>query len=164
MMPARASVLAILSLLGVACVSGDDPRCGDGERGAQEECDGADVPVQCHPGAGAITCNSGCALDLTACSAYCGDGVVNGEEGCDGLDVPVACHPGAGAVVCNADCTLDVSACSAYCGDGVVNGDEECDGPNMLQCPWWCTGSITCTAGCRRVYACVPQPGTSTCF
>lgn len=164
-MPGRARLLVLLALLHASCSSSDDPPCGDGSRGAYEECDGDDLPVRCHPEAGTITCSAECTIDYGGCTAYCGDGLLDGTgsepEECDGPSNPRQCHPGAGVIGCNPDCTIDDAGCSAYCGDGVVNGPEgqaeQCDGASGLPaCPWWCTGSWRCTAECHLVNDCLP--------
>ncbi len=116
-MPAHARLVALLAVLFWSCSSSGDPFCGDGSRTADEQCDGDDLPVRCHPEAGTITCTSDCTIDYGGCTAYCGDGLLDGTgsepEACDGLSNPRQCHPGAGVLGCNADCTIDHGGCSA---------------------------------------------------
>jgi fibro-slime domain-containing protein len=122
------------------------PRCGDGQMTAGEECDLGEVLND-------DTTYNGCTTECKF-GPFCGDGVVNGAESCDdGRNVTVGynlsgCAPGCvwppscgnaqldpgeecdeGAANadgvyggCSTSCTLN-----AYCGDGVVNGSEQCD-------------------------------------
>lgn len=87
-------------------------RCGDGIRGAGEDCDGID----------ASTCPGTCSA---TCTCRCGDGITNPPaETCDGADAE-AC-PG----LCQADCSCP----PPVCGNGVKETGEQCDGTALGDC------------------------------
>lgn len=110
--------------------------CGDGRAAGLEECDGTDLREQTC--LGALSCDSDCRLDYSACEPDCGDGVVLGDEECefgvDGGFKNLACSdyestaigfdkPYASGTVgsCNKDtCTFGRNDCS-FCGDGELD-------------------------------------------
>ena len=62
--------------------------CGNGVLDPGEICDGAQVPACA--GAGSITCNSDCSVDLSACpTGFCGANVPGSEALCEGTTLPV---------------------------------------------------------------------------
>ncbi len=102
-----------------------EPSCGDGARGAGEECDDgndasgdgcADCRVE--PGFVCYEPDGG----ASSCEATCGDGLVEPEahEECDQGDA----NSDTAANACRTRCVR------ASCGDGVVDDGEECDDAN----------------------------------
>ncbi len=96
------------------------PACGDGFRGAQEECDGDDLDgrtcADFGHNSGDLACATDCTFDTSACSSVelCGNGLDD-----DG-DRLADCE--------DDDCEGDIAACPR-CGDGVINqASEACDG------------------------------------
>jgi len=107
--------------------------CGDGTRGAGEECDGGDLAgMGCTDlgfFGGTLACDGACDYDTSGCTAPpgCGDGTVDGVEECD--DGPLN-GPGAD---CTPVCRVNVCgdgfphATNEGCDDGVNNGfDADC--------------------------------------
>lgn len=140
-----------------ACVKASTAKtCGNNVREGDEECDGADMPMEnCADysaddySGGKLSCTKSCKIDESACVKkvvqLCGNGVIDDGEVCDGKILPfnyTACNKYdsslyfKGTVKCSADCkSIDVSACATYCGNGAVNASkgEECDGAKFQQ-------------------------------
>ncbi len=106
------------------------PRCGDGEVGAGEQCD---------TGGQSATCDADCTY------ADCGDGDLNepaGEECDDGNSNDFD--------VCANDCTTQIPA---NCGDSLIGAGEECDdGAETDQCDADCS-LVVCGDGYRNALA-----------
>jgi cysteine-rich repeat protein len=119
--------------------AGTGPRCGDGVRNGNEECDdGNTIDTD--------SCTSKCLL------ARCGDGIVHaGVELCDdgNRDDTDSCRNGCGPAscgdgvveppeTCDDGNTINTDACLsscvlAFCGDGIVHGGvEACDDGDTL--------------------------------
>lgn len=119
--------------------------CGDGARGAGEECDDGNLEL----GDG---CDATCTIEQV--TSECGDGVAEGEERCDDGDR----DDGDG---CNATCIVEPGwTCLPErcfrCGDGLLDPSELCDDGEL---------SGACVA-CERVlfgWECVGDNAGSTC-
>ena len=142
-----------------------EPRCGDGNIDAGEECDSSSFPdnIKTCNGydpytykSGSLSCSSSCKIDTSACKAFCGNGEVNSTyngytigEKCDtakAVTRSCATELGtgySGTLKCAADCkSFDPSECVApSCGDGTVNQtSENCDGSKFRNNKTTCVG------------------------
>ncbi len=115
----------------------DEPVCGDGRIGGDEECDTTNLDllncIALDFDGGTLACTDDCQLDTSGCTT-CGDMVIAGDEECDTNDFGGAtCESEgfvSGSLACTNDCALDTSGCSA-CGDGDIDAGEECDGTDL---------------------------------
>ena len=144
------------------------PKCSNGIREGQEECDGKDFgDASCESlgkGTGNLKCTNTCTIDTTECvsvpPAGCGDGAKSDQEECDGQDFGDAtCESlgeGTGNLRCTETCTIDTTECVAVppagCGDGAKNGEEECDdkdfGGATCETLGLGVGTLKCTETC----------------
>ncbi len=121
------------------------PKCSNGIREGQEECDGEDFGgATCESlgeGTGNLRCTQSCTIDTTECVAVppagCGDGAKSDQEECDDKDFGGAtCETlglGVGTLKCTETCAIDNSDCKkpVVCGNGVREDKEECDGEDF---------------------------------
>lgn len=122
-------------------------RCGDGNRGGAEECDGNDFGRQSCADfgfdRGDLSCTHSCTVDTSRCvnDDPCGNGAIDRGESCDGDNFgDRSCADygfDAGALGCSDTCdAIDTSGCyneqpPPECGDGAVDPGEECDGNDL---------------------------------
>jgi len=155
------SLGTFLDNVAVDCVPPPQPRCGDGIKNGDEQCDnGTANGVACVPSYDGTCdwCDQSCQTHHEV-GPYCGDKIKNGDEQCDGTD-GVGAHQ-----TCNANCHLvDLT----YCGDGSVqnpNDDqvaEQCDanGQNGVACTAPYGGDCTyCSNECQNVVVTGPYCG-----
>jgi cysteine-rich repeat protein len=159
--------------------------CGDGAKGENEQCDGADLGGQSCESTlgegykGTLGCKSNCQFDFTGCAKnpVCGDGAINvaGEE-CDDSDFAgKTCknilnnQAASGTLSCTSACKIDASGCQLgpFCGDGKKDDAEACDGDDLGNKPDCATvtgdpnkgGILKCKADCTFDTAgCVDNP------
>ncbi len=133
-----------------------EPRCGDGQVDAGEECDDGNntsrdgcegdctLPVcgngildpgeQCDDGN--LTNGDGCEHNCTLGSKTCGNGVVDAYEQCDNG----ASNSDIVSNACRTNCKLP------FCGDNVIDAGEQCDDGNLIANDG-CEPSCTVTPG-----------------
>lgn len=158
-----------------------DAQCGDGQLGAGEDCDGADLARRtCQAfgfARGTLACSSSCQFDTSGCESttgQCGDASLDEGEVCDGASLggKTCLTEGfaGGKLMCAADCRrLDTSQCTTntvpaawtcdaanynagdQCDCGCGVVDPDCDDETIAACQH-CGGSGSCNAG--------PCPGT----
>ncbi len=124
-------ILAVLPLLLAAAplvsACGDDrvqrfeeppppePRCGDGERNGEEQCEGEDLGgATCQSQgfiAGTLTCATDCSYDTSSCVRTCGNGRIDFGEECDGENLNGESCGEWGTLTCGADCRLLRTGC-----------------------------------------------------
>jgi hypothetical protein len=117
------------------------PRCGNGIREGDEQCDGEDIiEISCFDQGkpGVNPCGANCRLNPYECRAtVCGNGKVELGETCDGeaTKEEYSCEAfgfAGGKIKCEADCTPDTSTCiPSVCGNGIIEGIESCEGTNL---------------------------------
>jgi len=116
------------------------PRCGDGVRNLDEDCDAQDLAgrtcVELGYDAGILGCSSACTFDTSRCHFF--------ENCTNGLD-----DDGDGLVDC-----ADLDCATAFecpkCGNGIVQAGEECDGAVQLTCQdlGFDAGGLSCSPEC----------------
>ncbi|MBU1069338.1 hypothetical protein KJ975_07190 [Myxococcota bacterium] len=157
------SFLAMTSFITACDDGGTAAVCGNAQREAGEDCDGADLAdATCADRgfvSGELACAADCTFDTAACSSTaCGNDVLEDGEDCEpGLALTAICAElgfETGELACAADCTFDTAACVVplTCGDGEVDGWEDCEenDPAGTTCEslGFASGAIACTDGC----------------
>lgn len=159
----------------------NDQRCGDGNLGLGEECDGTDLNGQnCQSkgfAGGMLTCTPTCTFDTSSCLQHslCGNNFIDQNEECDGtnLDNQTCQTKGfaSGTLSCDANCKLVTSACKSApissCGNGIIEKGEDCDSTNLnnqtCQTKGYASGTLLCTSKCTfNLSGCKQAPTTCT--
>jgi Zn-dependent metalloprotease len=150
--------------------SSPGPTCGNGTIESPESCDGLQLQgASCASlgfDSGALTCNTNCTFDASACTgqSLCGNNLIDEGEECDGANTGgqlcSAFGFDTGNVACNPDCTINTSSCSD-CGDGVKSGAEACDGLDLgstfCETVGLSSGFLRCSGACTLdTSACLP--------
>ena len=139
--------------------------CGDGVKGAGEECDGEDLGGETCESlgyeSGELGCRADCTFDKSFCEGEgeCGNNVREADEDCDGDDLGGAtCETlgyDGGELRCSSDCTFDTELCEGdgVCGNNIKEPDEECDGSDIggndcMTVAGHESGTLSCTGEC----------------
>lgn len=140
MIPKTLALTLVVGALALGCSGPAPVVCGDGERGAGEECD--DGNTRYDDGCSG-TCDQErgwtCTVE-SVCSGVCGDDITVADEACDPSDSDWIDY-----------CSVDCMMITGSCGDGTLQPREDCDDMNMLagdgcqSCG--AAYGFTCTAG-----------------
>jgi cysteine-rich repeat protein len=121
--------------LDAAVQTGDQKKCGNGEKDENEQCDEGN-------GNQAPGCTKTCQIaDGYTCpewgkpcvlTAKCGDGVLTSTETCDdgNTDSGDGCSSDCGTIESGYECRVPGKKCTPKCGDGKIIGSEKCDDGN----------------------------------
>ena len=120
---------------------GAPPSCGNGQKNAMEQCDGADFgDATCldygYSSPGTLACTPSCTIDPSPCLPTCDGAKLEPGEKCDGANLGGASCVDFGYVnpagaKCNAACDgVDPSGCMPACNNKLEPG-ETCDGAEL---------------------------------
>jgi hypothetical protein len=151
-----------------ACKNDGPVSCPNGQKDANEQCDGADLGGKSCTSlgwsGGSLGCSPACMFDTSSCTSdepiMCPDNKKEGNEQCDGNDFGGASCTSlgysGGSLACTASCKLDTSGCMndvpAPCPNGKKDPGEQCDGADFggASCvsQGFSGGSLNCTGSC----------------